>query len=111
MPILRMVEQYQDLVIVVVTSSRDIYTTDAWFAAGMPKSLALDNATFENADHEPGEVAKFVKKPGGVWDTEWMDPEDPKSDLGRSKPEGLMVRHGSTAWNEGVTQNMLTSAQ
>jgi hypothetical protein len=104
-PILRSIERFPELVIAIVLHSRDIYVFDGWIRAGQPRSLSIDFHDMIHEEHKPGEVALASKGPGGLWDTSWVDPEDPKTtpeDLGRHKPAGLLIRHGSTWWNEGV---------
>lgn len=96
------VEQYPQLVIAIVTSSRDIYTLEGWFEAGMPRSLDISFKPMTGEDHPPGKVAKLVKKPGGMWTTAWLDLQAADADLGRGKPEALLIRHGSTPFNEGA---------
>jgi broad specificity phosphatase PhoE len=99
LPIMRHVQAHPEQVVAVVCHSRDIYTLEGWIAAGMPKSLAIDFKEMEHGSHPPGDVSTITYKPSGVWDTRWVDLDNAKEDLGKDKPEGIIIRHGKTNWN------------
>jgi broad specificity phosphatase PhoE len=99
LPIMRYIKAHPEQVVVIVCHSRDIYTLEGWISDGMPKSLAIDFKEMEDGGHPPADISTITYKPSGVWDTRWVDLNDAEEDLGKGKPEGMIVRHGKTHWN------------